>query len=274
MCMMPKAIRSVLIPLALVAFAWLPAAAQAPAQTTPASSGASDRLFQAFAEDSAVVRSQWWEGQFDFASYDSLDVTTANFVVAFQPIRDLEVGGRVGFGSTSGDGLPDGTGATDADVWGKWHFGAGGGPAEFSAGLLATIPTGDDTAGLGFDAFNLEAFGAMRYQMRGFTLAGHLGFRMNGDGQIFGSDPENQIDGKTSAILGGGVIYPLTKAISLVGELNYESERWEGFDSDVRVLGGINWGVTSRGMLRGAVSVGLSDGAPDRRFQVGYAYTF
>ena len=271
--MMPKAIRSVLLLLALVALAWSPAAAQAPAQPTsaPSASSVPDRLFQAFAEDTAVVRSQWWEGQIDFASWDSFDVSTANLIVAFQPVRDLEVGGRVGFGNTSADGdASDGTGATDADIWGKWRFGTGGGPAEFAVGLLATVPTGDDTAGLGFDAFNVEAFGAMRYQMRGFTLAGHLGFRINGDGTIQGYD----IDGKTSAILAGGIIYPLAKTVSLVGEVNCESERWEGFDSDVRLLGGVNWSVTSRGMLRGAISVGLADGAPDRRFQAGYAYAF
>lgn len=274
--MTSKPIRMVLAALVLLAVPCLPTAAQTPTAAPPATAPSEDpaRLFQAFAEDAAIVKGQWWEGQFDFSSRDlpggSLDVTSANLVAAFQPFRDLEVGGRVGFGTTSADGvLPDGSGATDADVWGKWRFG-GGGPADFAVGVLATVPTGDDQAGLGFDSFAIEAFGAMRYELRALTVGGHLGFRMNGDGQVQGFT----LDGKTSAVLGGTVIYPFAKGASLIGELNLETERWEGADSDIRALGGIEWRVTRRGLVRGAVSVGLSDGAPDRRFLAGYAYAF
>ncbi len=234
-----------------------------------------DRLFQAFAEDAAIVPHQWWEGMFDFVSGQPpsdghLDMSALMLNAALSPFRDFEVGGRVGFASSSADdGLPDGSGATDLDLWGKWHAGTAG-AADFAIGALATIPTGDDTAGLGYDAFNIEGFGAMRYRMPEAIISAHFGFRMNGDGHFEGFT----IDGKTSAILGMGVIYPVSDKVGLVGEANMESERWEGADSDFRLLVGVNWRPLNKGILRGAVSVGLTDGAPDGRLQLGYAYTF
>lgn len=248
-----------------------PAAAADPASAPATKSPGSDRLFQAFAEDAAVVPGQWWEGQADFTNYNDLDVITANFVGAFRPIQDLEVGVDVGFGNSDATGnVNDGTGATDTDIWGKWLFGGGGGPTDFAVGGLATIPTGDDTAGLGHNAFDVEAFGAMRYRLPSLIVVAHLGFRLNGDGKIQGVD----LNGKTSAIVGGGVIFPLTDSVGLVGELNMESARWDHAKSDVRLLGGINWHATARGIVRGSVTVGLTDGAPDSRFLAGYAYTF
>ena len=248
-------------------------AASAAGAAPSATSATSDdgRLFQSFAEDAAIVRNQWWEGTLDFTSYEHVDVTALMLTGALQPLKGFEVGGRVGFGSSSADGdRPDGSGATDMDIWGKWHVGSAGDRTDFAVGGLATIPTGDDTAGLGYDAFNLEAFGSMRYRMPEAILTAHLGFRMNGDGNIGEAD----LDGKTSALIGVGMIFPVSDQVGLVGEANMESERWEGADSDFRVLVGVNWRPLNKGIFRGAVSVGLTDGAPDGRLQIGYAYTF
>jgi hypothetical protein len=232
---------------------------------------ANDRLFQAFAEDATVVPNQWWEGSVDYATYEHVDVTALTLTAAFKPIARLEVGGHVGFGQSSADAdLGDGSGATDLDVWGKWHLGTAGGRAEFAVGGLATVPTGDDSAGLGHDAFDLEGFGAMRYRLPEAILTVHAGFRMNGDGHVQGYS----LDGKTSAFLGAGVIFPLSDKVSLVGEANMESERWKSSDSDFRLLFGANWRPLNRGMIRASVSAGLTDAAPDLRLTAGYAYTF
>ncbi len=246
---------------------------------TPAASSDA-RLFQAFAEDAIVVPNQWWEGSIEFTSGQPpsdghLDQTALMLTAAFKPMNSLEVGGRVGFGSTSADdGAPDGSGATDLDVWGKWLVGTAGGRADFVVGGVATVPTGDDTAGLGYDAFNLEGFGAMRYRLPEAILTAHAGFRMNGDGHFEGV----RLDGKTSALFGVGVIYPVSDQVGLVGEANMESERWSingaAVDSDFRLLVGVNWRPLNKGIIRGSVSTGLTDGAPDGRLTVGYAFTF
>ncbi len=270
----PRNVTSLLPAVSALAFALAFCGVASAASPAPASNG-DTRLFQAFAEDAAIVPNQWWEGGFEFTSGQPpsdghLDVSALMLTAAFQPLKGFEVGGKVGFGSSSADeNLPDGNGATDFDLWGKWHIG-GSGKADFAVGALATIPTGDDTAGLGYDAFNVEGFGAMRYQLSQAIVAAHVGFRINSDGHFLGYP----LDGKTSALMGLGLVYPVSDQVGIVGEANLESERWEGADSDLRLLVGVNWRPLNKGMIRGAVSVGLTDGAPDGRIQIGYAYTF
>jgi hypothetical protein len=261
---MPTIRRLSLCALALTLMVTLPVAAQAP-------TSGSDRLFLSFFEDATIIDSQWWEGQIDYADYDDFNTLLVRGVAAFNPRENLEVGGRVGFGSSDADMGIDGSGATDLDVYGKWHFGARpDGKTEFAAGAIVTVPTGDDSVGLGFDAFALGGFGSMRYRLADAILTGNVGFRMNDDARIFGVD----IDGELSPFVGLGYIRPLSDEVTFVGELRFESERFDGGSSDVRALGGINLRAFNRGMLRAAVGVGLDDGAPDIQFIVGYAQTF
>jgi len=246
--------------------------APSPAPTSSASGLRSARLFLNFIEDATIVHRQWWEGQVEYSDSDPIDSILVRGIVAFQPIPSLEFGGRVGFGSTDTPaGIPEGTGATDLDAWGKYYFATPAGATEFAAGGIATIPTGDDTAGLGYDAFSVGAFGSIRYNAKRFTLTGKVGIRMNGDGSILGSPEAN---GDTSASAGAGVIWPWTNRLSFVGEANYEDGRFEGADSDSRALGGIHWQLADQGTLRAAVGFGLSDEAPDLQLIVGYAASF
>jgi hypothetical protein len=85
---------------------------------------------------------------------------------------------------------------------------------------------------------------------------------------------EDNLQGKTTPILGAGVIFPSSDRISWVGELKYAGKRFEGLDDDIRILGGVNWRVQSRGMFRGAITFGLSDGSPDYQVLAGYAFNF
>ena len=171
----------------LMLLALLPLAAAAPVRlpAVPATSS-SDRLFLAFVPEAAVVENQWWEGQFEYADYNALDVYLLRGVVAFQPWKRWEIGARVGFGNTDTPaGVADGTGATDLDVWGKYYLGKSGDATEFAVGGLVTVPTGDDAAGLGLDAFSSGGFGSLRHRFERFILSVHAGVRFNGDGQIF-----------------------------------------------------------------------------------------
>lgn len=244
-----------------------PVLAQDP-QAAP--SGRFDRLFLSFAEDAAVAETQWWEGQVELVDYDPVDATIGRLVVALQPLEDLEFGGRVGFGSTDAPGgFPDGSGATDLDLWAKLRL-VGDADTHFAFGALATVPTGDDQAGLGFDSFGLQLFASLRQRIRGLTVAGNIGVRLNEDGQVFGVE----IDGENSPFLAGAAIVPLSDTLSLIGEARIEGERFDGLDEDARLLGGVNWTVGDRGLVRAAVSLGLTDGAPDSQLIAGYAYTF
>lgn len=259
----------------VLSLAVVPVAAQTdPGSATPAagSTAVTERLFLSFVEDAAIAQRQWWEGQFEFADSDLVEATIVRGVVALQPWQDVEIGGRVGFGNTTASsGLPDGSGGTDFDIWGKYMLGRDQRGADYSVGGVFSIPTGDESAGLGVDAFGASLFGAARYPLDRVTLGGHIGLRFNGKAQPFGG-PEQ--DGQTSAMLGGMVVAPMTESLNLVGELGYESERFDGADDDVRVLGGVNWLVFRRGTVRGAIGFGLSDGAPDLQLLVGYAAEF
>ena len=120
-------------------------------------------------------------------------------------------------------------------------------------------------------AFSVGAFGSLRYKLARGIFAGHVGVRLNGDGMILGS-PE--IEGKSSASVGVGYIHPISDQTTLVGEAVFESKRFDRADSDFRVLGGINWRIQNRGMIRAAVAIGLADGAPDTQVLAGYAFQF
>jgi hypothetical protein len=253
-----------------------PAEPQATAPTTaPAAAPAfTDRLFLAFAQDAALVPSQWWEGQIEYANGSS-DFPVNAFIVrgnvAFRPVKNLEVGGHVGFGTTHASGaLPDGTGATDLDVYGKWVFPNVSAGLDFDAGMLFHIPTGDDTAGLGDNSFSAQFFGGVRYRMESVVLGGHVGVQLNDDGKFQGTD----LSGRTSFELGVSAIFPLANKVAIVTEAQIATARFEETESATQILGGVDWRAFNRGMFRAAVAFGLTDGAPNYRIILGYAYNF
>ncbi len=256
------------------ALACLPAVAQTDRseQTNPTTRtvGATDRLFLSFAEEATLVDRQWWEGQAEVQDGSGFDARILRAVAAFQPWAQVEFGGRVGFGDTSLPGtLPDGSGATDLDLWAKYHFGSNG-RTEFAGGGLVTIPTGDDTAGLGYDSFAFGVFGSMRHHGERLVFSGNIGVNRDGDGQLFGVS----LNGETSFTAAAGVLVPSNDRVTFVGEARFQSERFDGFDSDTRLLGGINLGVGKSGVFRAALALGLTDGAPDGQLIAGYAAMF
>jgi hypothetical protein len=247
------------------------------AQTEQSSEGtsSSERLFHSFVEDATIVDNQWWEAQVEYADGDTHDLLILRGVATFNPWKNIEIGARVGFGSSDASGdNPDGSGATDLDAWGKYHFGKAGEAAEFAVGAMVTIPTGDEAAGLGDDSFAVGAFGAMRYEWDRFVFSAHAGVRLNADGKEFTAEGSSELKGDVSPMAGVGVFFPFSDVVTFVGELNYEGKRFEERDTDIRALGGLNWRVSNRGIVRGAVSLGLTDGAEDAQIIVGYAVNF
>lgn len=256
--------------------AWAQDSAPAPAASPAAETAPeiSQRLFLSFFEQATLVHSQWWEGQleYDDGSKDiPVDIFLARGVVAFHPIKTLEVGGRVGFGSTDAPpGQNDGSGATDLDVYGKWVFPNASQNTSFAAGLVATVPTGDDAVGLGFNSFSTEAFGSVAHSFGDVVVGGNLGVRLNGDGEFQGVD----LNGKTSFKFEASAIFPLANRVSLVAEAAFETDRFDEVSSSTEALAGINWRAFSRGIFRAAVAAGLSDGSPDFRVITSYAFAF
>lgn len=261
---------------AIAALAVAPALAQGQTQTgtQPESKISSqDRFYLSFAEDPALAQRQWWEIRGELANGgkdNPFDAIIARFNFAIQPIKGLELGGNVGFGTTDAPrGLEDGNGATDLDVYGKWNFGTRGGTS-FAAGVIATVPTGDDSVGLGYDAFGMKAFGSVRHDFGNMVLVADAGIRFTGDGRVAGAS----LNGKTSASVAGGVLFPIAPKFSLLAEGLFETARFDQTDTDARLLGGINWRPAPNGVVRGAIGFGLTDFAPDFQVLAGYAFTF
>ncbi len=242
------------------------------AHVVHAQSAPRDRLFLSFAEDTELAETQWWEGQFEILDGEGSDALLLRGVAAFQPWKRIELGGTVGFGRTDRSGLlDDGSGATDLDLWGKYRFTESMEATDLAVGVDAIVPTGDDSVGLGSDAFSAGIFGTMRHRLPKIALSFHIGARVTGDGEISGFD----VDGQTSGRLGGAVLWPVADDVTLIGEVTYEGERFKSIgDKDTRVLAGVNWRPLNQGMLRAALGVGLSDGSPDLQFVAGYAAQF
>lgn len=228
-----------------------------------------ERLFLSFAEEAQLVDRQWWEGQLEFQDGSGFDATILRGVAAFQPWDDVEFGGSVGFGDTSVSGSSaGGSGATDLDLWAKYHFGDRS-DVEYAAGGRLIVPTGDDSVGLGGDAFSFGVFGSLRKETDRLVFHGSAGVNVTGDGRIFGFNTQ----GETALTAAAGVVIPANERLGFVGEARYEGERFDGFDSATRLLGGINL-KAGDGMFRAAIAFGLTDGAPDAQLIAGWAAMF
>jgi len=240
--------------------------------TSRTNTSSQDRLYINFIEDAMVVDEQWWEG---WLQYDDADVVKRTILfgrAAFQPWEDVEIGASIGFGNTdTSGGLNEGTGATDLNLWGKYFWNLNNDRTELTAGGIVTIPSGDDSVGLGFDSWALKGFGAVRYRLKPAVITGTVGLQFNSSGRTLDSPT---LDGEIAYSLGVGVLAPWSESFSWVGELTWKSERFDGANNNTQLLGGINLRLSSRGLLRPALAFGLQDGAPDLSILVGYAYSF
>lgn len=235
--------------------------------------GGSDRLFLALIEDPLLAERQRWEFQAAASDFDIADRIDGRFIGAFQfpMLPRVEFGARAGFADLDVDGGASGSGATDLDLWTKFHMHRStGGALDLAVGGLFTLPTGDDAEGLGHDALQSKLFFAMSYSYVPAVVVAHVGLRTTEDGSIAGTS----LDGKISLTAAASLIVPFSSKLSLAVEANYEGERFEGADADSRVLLGINWRPHLHGTLRAAVAGGLTDGAPDVQALLGYAFDF
>ena len=184
----------------------------------------------------------------------------------------VEIGARLGLGSTDlPASFPDDSGLTDLELWAKFYVGQTvPGQMHFSAGAHMTWPVGDDESGNGLDAHRLKLFGAARREIPWGVISMHAGVGLNGDGETLGV----MLDGSTSVSAGVALIAPVTADVSLVGEGAYESEAYDGVGAAGQVLGGVNWHVGGRWIVRGAVAFGFDDGAPDTQVTLGIAADF
>lgn len=220
------------------------------------------RLFQRFAEDGAIAPHVWLEGQGRiqtntrfFGDIES-DRWAGLAVLGLGLTEEIEVGLRLGLVEVDPDSGRSENGLSDLEVHAKYRIDEL--PASIVVGGVVKLPTADEEHGLGTGKVDLEGFGAVRKDLGHVTLIGNAGLRINQDPDVPGD-----IDGEMSLLLGGGMIIGLTSRVYNVWEMTYESKRYEGGAADSRLTPGLIWRVGNRGIVRGAIGIGLSDGAPD-----------
>lgn len=257
--------RAVLVVVPLVLACCVVASAQS---SPPPTDRDTRRLFQRFAQDAVVVPGGWLEGQFSYRNLpDNSDLYNLDALIAFQVGSIVEAGIRVGYVNLDAPQPPDGAGLSDIDLYGKYVF--PGGRNRLALGGLLKLPTADEDKHLGTGKRDLEAFGAWRGNFEGVTLTANAGIRFNGNPD----DPA--LSSKDSALLGAGLILPLSPATTFLVEWSFETNRYAGFSNDSRLTPAFQMMFRDgKGGLRGGLALPLSDGAPDWQVIFGAFYTY
>jgi hypothetical protein len=239
--------------------------------TTTATPNTSNvHLFQSYFFDAPVASSGYGEGGLMYSSYEYLN-TFGLGVQGGYPINDkIEVGTQLfylNYSPEQGDGQ---SGISDLGVYGRYNI-YNQNQTNFSAGGLVTLPIGSEDVGQG--NLNFGFYGAVRHLLsNGLTLAGNLGLIFYETKEVEFNPNTFKIEEKTShesyLNLGLGAIYPINTQFNIVGELNFHSE------GDYMMLtGGADY-LLGSGRLRGALGLGLDDGAPDFMLMGSYSIGF
>jgi hypothetical protein len=211
-------------------------------------------LFQTFFEDAPIATDFYWEGFFQYLAYDG-DISVIDLVaLGALPVGPLtQLGGGLGFRNIS----PGNSGLTDLVVSGRHNILQT--PAAVSVGALLTLPIGSEDNGQ--SNFNFSGFGALRYPLEsGQVLTGAFGLEFVEQGN----------DREAGFLLAGGVIVPAATGLHFIGEINIRSR------SDYALIsGGLDYVLQGiGGKIRGAIGLGLDDGAPDFALRAGYFLGF
>lgn len=260
-----------------------------PAQTPQSSSALAsngitqnDRLLQRPEWDGAVMQKSWVEGAVTYESWDSDGAESdvwdlgLTYITSLPSLRKLEVGSRIDFLNVNPEGGSDESGISDIDVWGKYQV-ITTTDLLLSVGMLITLPTGSDDIlhPRASGEFNFEMFAGARYQVNKLMAAiGHVGLRQNSDADVDVGPVTVNVDGELQVEVGGGVIYQATSQLQFQGEFNLATEQYENFDNDIQLRGGADYAINQALHLRGGLSIGLDDGAPDWALTFRCAYLF
>jgi hypothetical protein len=217
------------------------------------------RLFQSFHRDAPITQQPFVDAGLDFSDFDYVSTFRfgAKAGIPIQPNVDINAGLHfLNWNPEFGDGE---SGLTDLWVSGKYRVdNVFQGNTSFSAGGFITLPIGSEDVGQSH--FNFGAFGAIRHPLDNqLTLTGTLGLDF-----IEGWNDDRE----TSLRLAPGVIYTYDTRLNFVGELLFQSE------GDFSMLtAGTDYLLNQGGRVRGALGVGLDDGAPDLALLVSYLFS-
>lgn len=224
------------------------------------------KLFQSYFFDSPIARAPYGQVGLAYDDYEGSSELWIGPQGGF-PINDkIEVEGAIACVSWS----PGESGISDLGLYGRYNL-VDNKALNGSVGAVVTLPIGSEKVGAG--NLNFGGFGALRYALQnGMTITGNVGLLFF-ETTTFEFDFQRlKLEEKTShesrLNLGVGAIYPVSKLLHAVGELVLQSK------SDYMLLSaGADYKV-GNGRVRGALGLGLDDGAPDLQLIAGYAISF
>ena len=172
----------------------------------------------------------------------------------FKAAPDFETGVRWSLDRLSADnGGGSETGLSDLRGYARYRVQAKN--PQVSVGASVDLPIGKEEVGAG--NFNVDLFGAMRYHLdSGVVLLANAGI----ESVEFGGDNRD-----TGIHFGGGALYPLSRDLSAIGELNWGSASEYGL-----INGGLDYLVSGSNHLRASLGFGIDNGAPDLTLLLGF----
>lgn len=227
-------------------------------------------LFQNFFQDATTPDKPYGEALLGFSNYTSVNVINLGARGAFAINPQVEIGLALAFLNDNPDVGNSESGISDIKVLGRYQF-LTNTRTQFSAGGYLTLPVGRNE--LGQNEGNFGAFGALRHPIaQGTVLTGTLALDFLEGGPVGeGGWPAVLIGEDREAVLlfGGGIIHEINEQLNVVGELDFMTEGQFGL-----LTAGVDYKLEYMGRLRGALGLGLDDGAPDVTILVTFLHGF
>ena len=206
-------------------------------------------LFQTFLRDAPISKNIYAEGGLSYSDFDNASI----FGIALQggfPINPkIEIGANWGFLNFSPENGDGESGLSDLTVSGRYLIMPE--KTNIAAGAFITLPVGKEEIGQSTTDFG--AFGALRHPLNnGMVITGVIGL------DFLEIKTGDDSDRETSLLVGGGLIYPATDQLHILGEFNLQTE-----GDFAMISGGVDYRLKMGSKIRGMLGLGLDDGAPD-----------
>lgn len=226
-------------------------------------------LFQNFFHDATVAKTPYGAAGLGYSSYDAFSEIDGEVVAGYPVNEKVEVGVGLRYMNWSPEDGDGQGGLADPYITGRYLIKPG--PTQIAAGGYATLPIGSEDVGQGH--LNFGAYGAVRHQLEKMTITGTVGLNFYeieklGDFDFETGEFKKETDRENYLSIGAGVIYPVNDALHVIGELNMKT------DIDYMLLsGGVDYNMGNVS-YRGALGIGLDDGAPDLQIMASYLLHF
>jgi len=214
------------------------------------------RLFQSYFFDAPITKVTYGDFGLVHSGYDYANILVIGGQGGYGLNEKIEIQAQIGYVSVSPDEGDGDSGLSDLNVYGR-YFLSDNGKTKITAGGHLSLPIGSEDVGQ--SNMNIGGFGALRHKLdNGMVVTGTVGL----------ISVEMWDDREMTIRFGAGTIYPYSKKMSIVGEFVMQTEL------DYSMLSaGVDY-LMGKGRLRGALGIGLDDGAPDLQLMATYGLNF